>query len=128
MIVSPSISDTCPDCGWKNLVLRSKCRNCGAVLRQHPDPAIDREVRLDAEDGRRYEENAGKSGGSVKDYPDGIHTDCEGVSGGLAIETFPAPEGGYHWRVMSLATWSRRRDAEEAARQAARKLEVGRER
>lgn len=59
----------------------------------------------------------------MKDYRDGIHTDCVGLGNGLAVETFPAPEGGYRWRLVSLATWSRRHDAEEAGREAARKLE-----
>ncbi len=49
------MSPACPTCGWANSTLRKRCRNCRAGLVQHPDPEIDHEVRMDAEDGRRSE-------------------------------------------------------------------------
>lgn len=62
MLIAPSESETCDGCGAVNFVLRRRCRFCGADLVQHPDPEVDREVRLDAEDGRRLEALARKNG------------------------------------------------------------------
>jgi len=45
----------CEKCGWENWIGRKRCRNCRADLVQHPEPAIDREVRLDYADGLRSE-------------------------------------------------------------------------
>ena len=33
-------------------------------------------------------------------YPDGLHTASEYVVGGMFVETYPAEEGGYYWRVV----------------------------
>lgn len=45
----------CERCGWWNATLRKRCRNCLASLVFHPDPEIDREVRLDYAAARRPE-------------------------------------------------------------------------
>lgn len=91
---------------------------CFAAANALRSPKDAKAIRRSAEGTKEMQSR--KQGGVVKDYPDGIHTDCKGLGGGVAIETFPAPEGGYCWRVVSLATWSRRRDAEESARAAQR--------
>jgi len=49
----------CEHCGWENATVRRRCRNCGESLVLHPDPAVDREVRLDQADGLRADAAAG---------------------------------------------------------------------
>jgi len=49
---------TCPKCGCANFEIRKRCRDCGEDLVMHPDPAIDAEIRWDAEDARRSDGEA----------------------------------------------------------------------
>lgn len=49
----------CEECDWENAVLRKRCRNCSADLVQHPERAIDIEVRLDVAQARAYERSVG---------------------------------------------------------------------
>ena len=36
----------------------------------------------------------------MSSYPDGVHTSSQYVVGGMFVETYPAADRGYHWRVV----------------------------
>ncbi len=61
-----------------------------------------------------------------KRYPDGTHTVSVGLGNGWAVETFPAAEMGYWYRIVRVEHpghgCPRRAVAEEAAASAVRRI------
>lgn len=62
-------------------------------------------------------------------FPDGMHTESLGVGGGWAVETYPAADMGYWFRIVRVDHPSvgcpRRAVAEKVARAAAARLQEG---